>query len=797
MLAPLLLPLAFLLPTSERPTHVLPGPWTIATDADEAPRPVAVPDAFETALGTDFDGAATYSTSFTVPPAFEAKRTWLEFEAVATEATVTLNDVELGRHLGGWTTFRFDVTDHLRAEGTNDLSVRVDEKVGHDTQGFLPIVQPHFGGIWRPVRLLGLPAVHLDDLNLLAVGDPDTSVVLIEAPVTGDDAGCAVDFEVTIGDETFRAPIPPGRTRLPVRGFERWDVDRPHRYPARFTLRRGGTTVDRIDVSVAFRSVRTEGRTLLLNGRPLNVRGVLDWGYRPPSLRPDPDDAQVRREIAAARARGFNLVKFCLWVPPRHVLQQFDEAGMLTWMEYPTWHPRFDAERHPQLAREFGRFFAHDRNHPSVILRSLTCETGPSASLEVVKDLYDRCKAAIPGAIVEDDSSWIAWNRVHDFYDDHPYGNNDTWPATLDRLNAHIDAREAKPLLLGEAIAADTWPALDRFDGSTWWAPIHLDAQREWIETVGARFGREVPDRLGEWSRRFALAQRKDQIETFRAVVPDGGYVVSVARDFTLAEMGLQDARGRWKWGPKDWSWHGDTMPVLGRGTPRSFAGGTTADLPIVVAHHGEADLPAGSVHWRFGEASGAIPHDAIPRGGVVEVGAIPLPAPDVAAPTAVPLELTLDDRVIQNRFDTWVVPAPPLRPSAVARLDRLDEAALDRIVAGGAAIVAAHGAPGSFLAPATWLLRGSLWFPGHPLEERFPPEFFLDLAAKDVHPTGLLPLDALFEHVTPIVGFWETHDIREVRDRALAWETRVGAGRLLVTSLRLDESPAGRALAA
>jgi hypothetical protein len=32
----------------------------------------------------------------------------------------------------------------------------------------------------------------------------------------------------------------------------------------------------------------------------------------------------------------------------------------------------------------------------------------------------------IPGALVEDDSSWIGWNRMHDFYDDHPYGNNHT-----------------------------------------------------------------------------------------------------------------------------------------------------------------------------------------------------------------------------------------------------------------------------------------------------------------------------------------------------------------------------------
>ena len=67
----------------------------------------------------------------------------------------------------------------------------------------------------------------------------------------------------------------------------------------------------------------------------------------------------------------------------------------------------------------------------------------------------------LPGAIVEDDSSWIEWNRVTDFYDDHPYGNNHTWVKTLHRLRDY-KALGVKPLVLGEAIAADTWTPSSR-----------------------------------------------------------------------------------------------------------------------------------------------------------------------------------------------------------------------------------------------------------------------------------------------------------------------------------------------
>src|SRR5690606_19900292 len=191
--------------------------------------------------------------------------------------------------------------------------------------------QPHFGGLWRPVRVLGLPAVHLDDLDVLAVGDPDAGTVEVEAPVVGPRDGCEVTFELVLPERIVRATLEEGRASLPVEGFERWDLDRPTRYDGTFTLRRDGDVLDRVPVKVAFRSIRAEGRRFLLNGRPLSVRGLLDWGYRPPFLAPDPSDELVQREIAEARARGFDLVKFCLWVPPRHVLEQFDAAGMLAW----------------------------------------------------------------------------------------------------------------------------------------------------------------------------------------------------------------------------------------------------------------------------------------------------------------------------------------------------------------------------------------------------------------------------------------------------------------------------------
>jgi hypothetical protein len=336
---------------------------------------------------------------------------------------------------------------------------------------------------------------------------------------------------------------------------------------------------------------------LTLNGKPLGIRGVLNWGYYPPRHDPNAGDAAFRDELRAARALGFNLMKFCLWVPPRRYFELCDEEGFLAWMEYPTWHPDLSKKRLDELKTEFTEFFARDRNHPSVVLRSLTCETGPSADLAVIKGLYDLAHRMVPGCLVEDDSSWISWNRVNDFYDDHPYGNNHTWVKTLADLNEYVDRRQAKPLLLGEAIAADTWtdpePIRRRVGRERpFWVPGFLDANSAWIERMKAVAGAGGLDRLGPDSFRAALLMRKYQIETYRREVPEGGYVVSVIRDFPLAAMGLLDYMGRSKWDAEAWKWHGDTMLVLRTAEDRrSFFGDESINGELFISHWGTKSI--------------------------------------------------------------------------------------------------------------------------------------------------------------------------------------------------------------
>lgn len=763
-------------PAAARQTTSLDGVWKFWRDgapAQTEAKSVTLPTHWETHEGLRFDGVGAYERTVGPITLKAGRRLLVHFDAVATHATVFFNDTKVGEHLGGWTPFRCDVTDQVRAAppgSQHRLRVRVDEKVGHNTQGFLPIIQPHFGGVWQGIRLIEVPALRFDDLAAQAYGDWSARMLRVAVPLVDQAppwpefqgvetfaiawrrAGSAkwteesVDVFYLNRERTFaklvrRAGHAPGQIReqdivgelasgqfkltWPMPHAERWSPDQPVRYEVRLTL----PGHDAITLIAAFRDLEAQGEQLLLNGQPIVVRGVLNWGYYPPSLAPSPSPEQWRADLRLIRSWGFNLMKCCLWVPPRRLLEIADEEGMLLWMEYPTWHPKIDQNHRAELRREYAEFFHHDGNHPSVILRSLTCETGHQADLSVVKELYELGKRLIPGALIVDDSSWIEWIRVGDFYDDHPYGNNHTWLATVRRLQDYVKRSKlgVKPLVLGEAIAADTWvdtaalsraTAAARADarqawtlderGLPYWVPGFYQANQAWLKRMEQACGGPLDEaRLRTDSLTYAMAMRRYQVQALRWAAPHCGYVVSVIRDFPLASMGLLDYQGAAKWSAADWRWN----------------------------------------------TAAPVPRD---------------PWPGSQPPAAEP-ELPAEPRV-------QVVTA--LTPTILADVE-----------AGGRVLLLPDGRAGSVPLRAHWFLRGGpMVNPHHPLVRATPGLHELLVAAQHFDLAGdVIPDVEYLEEIEPILMLWDNHDIKEVKTHGLVFETRVGRGRLLVSALRHD----------
>lgn len=825
-----------------RPVIPLSGEWRFQRDGAPAGdwKTVPVPSSFQQHEGIDFHGVGWYRKTV---PAFAlpaGRRALLHFQAAATDAEVWWDGEKLGTHSGGWTPFRFDVTELVRRakpDQPHEIRVRLDEKVSHNTQGFLPIIAPHFGGLWQDVQLLIVPETYCDDLRLLAVGEPESSAFRFEIPLAGTPPAAAPQVRVRcrLRDETTWSDLPVQATfsgnrieaSAPLAQPRRWSPAAPNLYEVQIAL--GGAGGDRVATRAAFRSFTVNGQEFRLNGQPVQLRGLLNWGFSPPLNAPNPGEAAWRQEIEFARARGFNLMKFCLWMPPPRYYELADELGLLVWAEYPTWHPTLTARFQQPLRREFREFFEYDRNHPSVVLRSLTCETGPGAELPVIQDLYALAKATIPGAVVEDDSSWIGWNRVHDFYDDHPYGNNDTWVQTLHGFNDYILAHGLKPLVLGEAICADTWIDRDALTARLgterpWWAPAVLDEIPRWSDRVRQIAGAGGLDELRADSLRYGLLMRKYQAETFRREIPYGGYVISVIRDIPKASMGLIDSLDRPKWPAADWAWQRDTICLLKtEGDRRAFAAGGQLHGEISLSHFGEQAITNGELEVTLESDRGEVLQrqevKAIQQnpGTLATRMELDWPLPTAISPVHLRLRAKLHSAhgEFQNEWPLWSVPAEQPETLARVRLHssvspatarvlfpgalRLDKAAAaddvvvaahfdDELVrvleAGGRVLLLPDGQKNSLPLSEQWFLRGAPYIPEHALAKTIPRELLVELQHFDLASPVVPDLNYL-EAIDPILMLWDTHDLATVKTHGLIFETRAAKGRLLVSAVK------------
>lgn len=257
----------------------------------------------------------------------------------------------------------------------------------------------------------------------------------------------------------------------------------------------------------------TRGTQLLVDGRPFRVRGVLHWGYYPELGNPWPDRDTIRREILHVRSLGFNLIKFCLWIPPPAYYELCEELGMFVWQEYPVWNTPLAGEG---VLREFADFFRNDAPFSCVILRTMTCEND-RVSAETARRLVDLCHEMIPGSLALDNSGWLCSERYGDFHDEHPYLNNMEWSFYGRRMRPLL----TRPLLLGETLYTVS-PAEGPYD--------------------------------------ISLAKRRFQIETLARDLPDAGYVQNVMRDIRGLGSGLCRIDGTPKFTPAQWEWHREPL---------------------------------------------------------------------------------------------------------------------------------------------------------------------------------------------------------------------------------------------
>lgn len=133
-----------------------------------------------------YQGACWYRKAFMVEPSYEGSRVFIEFNGSNSITDVYVNGRHMGQHKGGYSTFRFDITDVVKYGANNVLAVKVDNTVVDD-------VYPQkadftfYGGIYRDVNLIVADAVHFD---LMDYGS--TGVYIVQEAVSKEKARLSI-----------------------------------------------------------------------------------------------------------------------------------------------------------------------------------------------------------------------------------------------------------------------------------------------------------------------------------------------------------------------------------------------------------------------------------------------------------------------------------------------------------------------------------------------------------------------------------------------------------------------------
>ncbi|MCU0794121.1 MAG: beta-galactosidase, partial [Opitutaceae bacterium] len=384
-------------------------------------------------------GVAWYRRHFRLEESDRGRHLEIQFDGIATHATIWLNGLILYRSFCGYSPFQIDITAVATyGDQINTLAIRVDAE---PQQGWWY----EGGGIYRHAWLVKRAPVHIETHGLYAHPvrqDDGTWLVPAEVSlhnIATTDASVDIDVEVlspsgarlAAGHAAATVPVlgtTSARIALPIAGTPAlWSLEEPTLHTVRCHIRQGDRVLDTTETRCGFRTVRFDAdRGFFLNDQPLKLQGTCNHQDHAGVGVAVPDalwDFRVRR----LKELGCNAYRCAHNPPAAEFLDACDRLGLLVMDE----NRNFNCSE--ECIAQLRSMVKRDRNHPSVMLWSVFNEEpmqGTPQGREMVRRMvaevrrWDRARpvtAAMNGGMTNPEGVFEAVDVMGFNYNDNLY----------------------------------------------------------------------------------------------------------------------------------------------------------------------------------------------------------------------------------------------------------------------------------------------------------------------------------------------------------------------------------------
>lgn len=383
----------------------------------------------------------TYKRTFQLPNDFNQGKVLIHIGAVDQICEVYLNSKFIGKHIGGYNAFHFDITAVLEKDNVLEIRCKDDLKdtslpYGKQTLKRGGMWYTPVSGIWQSIWLESVPNESIESLKIENRG---TSVHIAIQP--------ALEGIVKV-NELGTYVLQDGKVIIQPNEPHFWSPEDPYLYDFEVI-----TKEDCVQSYFAIRTIETKVFNgiprLCLNGKPYFFHGVLDQGYYPDGIYTPASPKCYAEDIIAMKKLGFNTLRKHIKVEPEEFYYQCDKLGMLVFQDMvnngdysfvrDTLMPTFriqklkDHKMHPdQKTRELFIQTMEETmnqlsNHPSIVYWTIFNEGWGQFNSD---ELYHKARMIDDTRIIDTTSGWFRntqtdveslhiyfgpWNQIHPY----------------------------------------------------------------------------------------------------------------------------------------------------------------------------------------------------------------------------------------------------------------------------------------------------------------------------------------------------------------------------------------------